>query len=194
MEKNAKHYLDMIKDAKSKKIKYETAPSFVKSLAAGIDYTIIFIFFLCLSFFFKNQIHHFMNQSLNQSLGNNIDLNVGINSLYSSGGDSGYFTSLITGFNDIFYMAIVGYFSFWGLVVSFFFTGKTPGSRLFKLKLCDTSNKAFEATPLQRLIRCGVYFIDFSLLFGLGTLYSLFNKDKRTLAEVASKTVVLKRL
>lgn len=187
-------YLNILKEAKKNKIKYEPVPSFIKSFSAGIDYIIIFIFFLCLSYFFKHQIHIMMNHSFNESLGNNIDIESGVNSLYSTGENTSYFNSFLTEFNDIFYLAIVGYFSFWGLVISFFFTGHTVGSRLFSLKLCDINNKAHEATPLQRFIRCGVYFIDFSFLFGLGTIYSIFNKEKRSLAEVISKTIVLRRI
>jgi len=33
------------------------------------------------------------------------------------------------------------YFSFWGMIISFLFIGKTPGSKIFKLKLFDISNK-----------------------------------------------------
>lgn len=186
-------YLHLLQEAKKHKIKYENVSSFIKSLSAGIDYILIFISFLCISYFFKHQIHTFMNHSFNESLGNNIDIESGVNSLYSAGENTSYFNNFLTGFNDIFYLAIIGYFSFWGLVVSFFFTGHTVGSRLFSLKLCDINNKAHDATPLQRLIRCGVYFIDFSFLFGLGTLYSIFNKEKRSLAEILSKTIVLKR-
>lgn len=190
----SKEYLDLLKKARLNKVTYTATPSIIKSLAAGIDYVLIFIVCFILSYFFRGYIHHIMSHSFDDTLGNNIDINTGVNSLYATGENTSYFNSFLSGFNDIFYLSIVAYAAWWGLVASFFFTGKTPGTRLFKLKLCDVKYRGYEATLLQRAIRCTVFFIDFCFLFGIGTFFSLFNKEKRTLAEYASNTIILTRV
>lgn len=85
------------------------------------------------------------------------------------------------------------YISFWGMVVSFLFIGETPGSKIFKLKLFDIDVRTREADFSQRFIRLIIYIADFFFLFGIGTLYSLFNKEKRGVAEILSGTIAMRK-
>ena len=177
---------------------YQICSSLLRSLAAMIDYTIIFFIFILISLFFKSYIYSFIDLKINSLVGENINnLNMYSDNLNEVDLIAGIKQSIgifMSEFKTIFYILILMYISFWGMVVSFIFIGETPGSRLLKLKIFDVDVRTRGAETSQRIIRVLIYLADFFFLFGIGTLYSLFNKEQRGVAEIISKTIVLRRI
>lgn len=177
---------------------YEICSPFKRSLAAFIDYLIIFVFFYIISLFFKQSVNSFIDLKFNSLINNNIN-DVNAYSDPNNGIDLGGFIDImkqLTGdlLNDIrplIYISMILYFSFWGMVVSFLFIGKTPGSKLLKINLFDKDVRTREADIYQKSIRFLIYFLDFFFIFGVGTLFAFFNKDKRGISEILSGTIVL---
>lgn len=178
---------------------YQICSGFIRSIAAFIDFFLIFLIFLIISLFFKSYIFHLIDLKINTLINNNINVSdvnmysndIGVSDLLS--GIKQSFGIFVSEFKFLFYILILMYFSFWGMIISFLFIGKTPGSKIFKLKLFDIDVRTREADLTQRVIRVIIYLADFFFIFGLGTLYSIFNKDKRGLAEIVSGTIALRR-
>lgn len=186
---------DKIKFVENKQ--YEICSSFLRSLSAFVDYIIIFLIFFILSLFFKNMIYGIIDVKVNSLIGNNVnDLNNYSSDINTSGFISEIKQSIgvfLSEFKTFIYVLFVMYISFWGMVVSFLFIGETPGSKIFKLKLFDIDVRTREADFSQRFIRLIIYIADFFFLFGIGTLYSLFNKEKRGVAEILSGTIAMRK-
>lgn len=186
---------DNIKFVENKQ--YKICSSFTRSLSSFIDYIVIFLIFFILSLCFKHEIYSIIDTKINSLIGENVNnlnnYSQEINELDLIAEIKQNIGIFFSEFKGIIYILILMYISFWGMIVSFLFIGNTLGSKIFQLKLFDIDVRTREADFMQRFIRMIIYIADFFFLFGLGTLYSLFNKEKRGIAEILSGTITMSK-
>ena len=191
---------------------YEVCPAMLKSLSAFVDYCIIFVFVFVACLIFRGHIYAHVNalinsgldlssksysvpNSVNTDIGGLDDLgmgNIGVGGLETQ--ILQFLSSILSDFKFIFLIFTALQISFWVMVLSFFFSGKTVGSKLFKIKLVMNDNEKIEADNTQRFLRGLIIFLDFFFLFGILTFISVFRRDKRSLAEILSKTITLRKI
>lgn len=151
-------------------------PRGVKSIATSINLTIAYAISVLINMLIENKIDVFLSTKMELSSSSTLL-------------DPSTVEVLFMVLHFI-YPIVICLFVF---AVMGFFTGYTPGDKIFKLKLCNYEDK--EPVELStRFQRFALFLTDLIFLLGVGTMFAIFNKEGRTLEDKICKTIVLKEV
>lgn len=167
---NLQEQLNKIQSVKKHKITLDIPNRGVKSIATIINLILAYSISYLLSLLIAHKIDNLITSQIDPMInGVSIDMELLLSFLHF----------LYPLFICIFVFSIMG-----------FFTGFTPGDRIFRLNVYDYESKQ-QINFTQRLTRFFLFLIDLLFCLGIGTMVAIFNKEGRTFADKISKTIIL---
>lgn len=149
-----------------------------RSFAAFIDLTCSFFIAFILCFLFQSKLDSIFLNLFN--LGNVLN-ETGIDSDTSS---SAIISAILhTMYPVILTIVILG--------IMGFFTGHTPGTKLYRLNIYDYKSKE-QISVTRRTTRAVLFVLDMIFLFGIGSLTGFMSPEGRTMQDKLCRTILLK--